>query len=138
MRTSKTRGLGADLEAVRQRFERWRQTRKEGSRIPDTLWTAAVKMVGRYGMHRTAKALRLGYYSLKERIEQQASAAPDLPERAATTFLEVAAPAAVPVASGECTVELENVAGMKMRVRLKGSTWADWAAVCRTLWDLPS
>jgi hypothetical protein len=50
----------------------------------------------------------------------------------------VTSAAAVPVASGECTVELENATGVKMRVHLKGGAVADLAAVCRALWNLPS
>jgi len=84
MGASKTRaGLSARLEGIRQRFERWRRTRNAGARIPDVLWAAAVRAAGRHGIHRTARALRLDYYSLKERVEQQSAVAPEAAERAA-------------------------------------------------------
>jgi hypothetical protein len=72
MNTSKRCDLPAGLEGVRRRFERWRQTRRGHARIPDALWAAAVKAAGVHGLHRTVRALRLDYYSLKERVEQQA------------------------------------------------------------------
>ena len=60
--------LPARLEAVRRQFERWRRTRKPCSPIPKRLWAAAVKLVGRYGLCRTARTLRVDYYSLKKRV----------------------------------------------------------------------
>ena len=75
MGTKRTGDLPARLEGVRQRFERWRRTREVGSRIPEALWAAAVKLAGVYGIHRTAKTLRVNYYALKKRVERQAVAA---------------------------------------------------------------
>jgi len=69
------RPLPAWLEAVQRRFERWRRTRKVRSRIPEPLWAAAVRAAGQYGIHRTAKALRVNYYGLKKRVERQAAVA---------------------------------------------------------------
>ena len=61
MGIKKTRELPGRLEGVRRRIERWRQTRKVRSPIPDSLWAAAVRMVNAYGMNRTARALRLSF-----------------------------------------------------------------------------
>jgi len=72
MNASKKCDLPAGLEGVQRRFERWRRTRRGHARIPDALWAAAVKAAGVHGLHRTVRALRLDYYSLKERVEQQA------------------------------------------------------------------
>ena len=72
MGTKRRRDLPARLEGLRQRFERWRGTRKVRSRIPEPLWASAVKLATRYGIHRTAKALRVDYYALKKRVEQNA------------------------------------------------------------------
>jgi len=70
MGTRETRDLPARLEGLRRRFERWRQTRKVRSRIPEPLWASAVKVAGTYGIHRTAKALRVDYYALKKPVEE--------------------------------------------------------------------
>jgi hypothetical protein len=141
MGISKARCLPAGLEGVRRRFERWRGAHKARGRIPDRLWAAAVRAAGTCGLHRTSKALRLDYYSLKERVEQRSTAAPDLAERAATaTFLELAPRtdhgfAAVPASACDCTVEWENAAGAKMRVHLKGVATPDLAALSRSFWN---
>jgi hypothetical protein len=141
MSTSRTRDLPAGLEGVRRRFERWRRTHRTHSRIPGSLWAAAVRAAGTHGIHRTSRALRLDYDSLKERVEQQSTAAPDPAERAmAATFLELAPPtdhgsAAVAAGPCECTLELEDAGGAKMRVHLKGMATPDLAALSRSFWN---
>jgi hypothetical protein len=138
---SKTPALPAGLEDVRRRFERWRQAHRPRSRIPDSLWSAAASAAGQCGIHRTSRALRLDYYALKERVEQQSMAiAAPAPKSVANqrfrtlpTFLELAPPAAA--GSCECTLELENAAGAKMRVHLKNVAVPDLAALSRSFWN---
>ena len=135
MSTKRTRELPARLEGVRRRFERWRRTRKVRSRIPEPLWASAVKLAGRYGLHRTAKALRVDYYALKKRVEgAPAAIASKTPaEVAGATFLELPSPAWA--GSGECTLELEDSGGAKLRVHLKGFEAPDLAALSRSFWQ---
>lgn len=116
----------ADLESIRRRFEQWRQTCRARTRIPDSLWSAAVKMAERHGTCRTAKALRLGYYSLKERVEREAAVNK-------ATFLELPLPS--PTVAWECLLEWEDTAGAKMRVHLKGVAVPDLVALSRSFWE---
>ena len=117
MRSSKSQAIPARLEAGRQRFERWRRTRNGHSRIPERLWTSAVRLAGAYGPCRTARTLRLDYNALKKRVD---SAAPydSSGQETATPFVELLPPqhACLP----ECIVELEDPRGAKMRIRLPG------------------
>jgi len=138
MGTRKTRELPARLEGLRRRFERWRRTREGRSRIPEPLWTSAVKVAGRYGTGRTARVLRVDYYSLKKRVEgAPAATASKVPAGAAgATFLELPAP--VWPGCGQCTLELENASGAKMRVHLKGVEAPDLAALSRSFWQVES
>ena len=133
MRSRTTKGLPASLEALRRRFERWRRSRTGRSRIPDTLWTSAVQAAGRYGLHRTTKALRLDYYALKKRVEDAASDC-EPGREAAATFLEL--PASVSGGASECVVELEDPGGAKMRVHLKGGAIPDVTALARSFWGV--
>jgi hypothetical protein len=133
MGTRKTCDLPARLEKLRQRFERWRGTHKARSRIPDGLWAAAVKMAGTFGLHRTARALRLDYYAFKKRIERQPATASNRPEKAVATFLELAPPASA--GACDCTLELENASGVKMRVHLKSTQAPDLVALSRSFWN---
>ncbi len=138
MTTKKRRELPARLEEARRRFERWRRTRKVRSRIPEPLWASAVKLAGRYGIHRTAKALRVDYYSLKKRVEGTPATTAGFVSgaTAGATFLEL--PAAAWPGSGECTLELEDAGGAKMRVHLKGFAAPDLAALGRSFWQSES
>ena len=148
MRTKPTQGISARLDGVRRRFERWRVAHRARSRIPQSLWTAAVKLAQRHGIHRTAGTLRINYYALKKRVEEAAAASPGASQRGVVaTFLELAPPGddgfatttAVsprrPPGPCECIVELEDSSGAKMRVHLKGIEAPDLAALSRSFWN---
>lgn len=119
----------AALEDARRWFERWRRARKMGTRIPDALWAAAVEAADTSGVCRTATVLRLDYYSLKKRVEQQAAADGGSPPQ----FVELrpAAPSGV----AECVLELEDSSGAKMRLQMQGVTVSDLATLTRNLWS---
>ena len=61
--------LPTDLVRAQGRFEAWRKLRKKGNRIPQSLWRLAVRLASSYSIHRTATALKLDYYSLKQQVE---------------------------------------------------------------------
>jgi hypothetical protein len=128
--------LSGPLEQVRRRFERWRRSRRRGTRIPESLWASAVNLAGTCGIHRTAKALRVDYYGLKKRVEQQGAFSCRLPSRLSAeegsvpAFVELALPAET--GCGQCILELEDAAGSKMRVELRGFEAPDLAALTRS------
>jgi len=62
------REIPAALTRGRDRFEVWRRTRQVGTRIPDELWSLAVKLADHHGISRAASVLGLDYYSLKKRV----------------------------------------------------------------------
>src|SRR5207245_8573261 len=97
--------IPADLLELRQRLEQWRSEQPKRSRLPESIWTAAVEMAQRHGLHRTTKALRLDYTGLKKRMPAAAQAAGPAPPG----FLELMAPVAVEPA--ECVVEWESARG---------------------------
>lgn len=136
MRSRGTRTLPAQLEAGRRRFERWRRTREGRSRIPDPLWNSAVKLSATYGIHRTAKTLRLNSDSLKKRVAStngNGSRGQRKPRQkaggreAATAFVELVPPEGA--CPPECIVELENPHGAKMRIHAKGNQIPDVVTV---------
>jgi hypothetical protein len=93
------------------------------------------------------------YYSLKKRVTAASATAlsrraPSMqtwcpvgvqavsagkPDDGATTFVEL--PSLAQTADGECILELENAAGAKMRVQLKGVAMPDLTALSRSFWD---
>jgi hypothetical protein len=114
MRTNSISAPDSELERVRSRFELWRKGRKRCSPIPETLWSSAAKLVREHGLHRTARALRLNYYSLKKRHAAMEGLPSRSPQKA--TFVEL-----LPVGSSSscaCTIEMENARGEKMKIHL--------------------
>jgi hypothetical protein len=135
MRTSKPQADPPRLEALRRRFKQWRRSRKIGSRIPETLWAAAVKLAEAYGTYRTAKTLGLDYYGLKKRLEEK----PARPARKAVavggaSFVEL--PGAARTGIPECLLELEDVDGTRMRIQLNGIEAGDLVTLSRSLWGI--
>ena len=143
MRTNSTRSFPPQLEVLRVRFADWRRTRKIGSRIPEPLWLSAVKLAADHGINRTATALGVDYYTLKKRMEEKSVSRSRAASVNGAAFVELTAPA-VPVESAaagqmaarECILELENVAGSKLRIHLKGIEAPDVAALSRSLWGV--
>jgi hypothetical protein len=86
-----------------------------------------------YGMNRTARALRLNYYGLKKRVEQQVAATDVAATNGEVPFIELA-----PLPSAdhcECLLELEKAGGARMRIQLKGVTAPDLAVISQVFWN---
>ena len=95
-----------------------------------------MKAAEQYGVHRTAKTLRIDYYGLKRRVEEASTTARARTSGEVAAFVELAGP--LPAGSGECLVELEDDSGAKMRVHLKGAEAPDLVALSRSFWGVPS
>ncbi len=129
-RTISSSSPGNRLERGQYRFDLWRKTRKHGSPIPEMLWASAVELAREHGLHRTARALRLNYYSLKERLSAVAGQPGRSPNKA--TFVELLPPGASGLFA--CTIEMENVQGGKMKIHLQGLGSPDLAVLSDSFW----
>jgi len=136
MDTRKARDVPAQLEGVRQRFERWRRTRKGHARIPDSLWASAAIMADAYGISRTATVLRVNYHVLKKHLGHKKAATGRTEAEGEARFIELAPFA--PSSRCECLLELEDAGGAKMRVRLQGVGMPDLAALSQSFWNQQS
>ena len=144
------------LERIRQRFVRWRQDREPRARIPERLWTAAIERARASGLNRTARALHLDYYSLKNRLEagsdrktqRRRSASGQRVGGRSTrqAFVEVptlnlvARPALTPLVpldtagtGAECHLIVDSSAGARLTVILARADVAVIDAVCRSV-----
>ena len=116
----------AALFRVQRKLERWRAQCRPRERIPEDLWREAAELAGAYGIHRIAKALRLDYYSLKDRVAAAAAeSGVNGPE-----FVEVLG-GGLPTARPECVIEVEDPVGVTMRIRVTGGEGPDVAALVR-------
>ena len=135
MRSARNGDVSLRLSRAASRFAAWRRTHVPHSRIPKFLWTAAVKLAADFGISRTATALRLNYYDLKKHVESKAP--PSRPASAAKhtpAFLEW--PASALPTPPECVIELENTAGSKMRIHLKGHHDPDLVTLSGSFWNM--
>jgi hypothetical protein len=123
--------LPPEVESVRQRLERWRKNRKQRAPIPPELWAAAAELARRHGLAKMARALRLDYYSLKERIETVDRRCSH-ERNVRPAFVELVPPPVAVVS--ECTMELEDPSGARMRIHLKGAHMPDLADISESFW----
>jgi hypothetical protein len=99
--------------------------------LTEELWRSAVKLAADFGVHATARALRLNSDSLKKRIEGGESR--DSPPTIMPSFCELVPVEGVGVA--RWWVELEDARGARLRIRLEGGAASDVAALTRGLWS---
>jgi hypothetical protein len=129
MGTSQHGQLPPDLVRGQRRFHAWREQRKPGDSIPQSLWAIAIQLAQAHGVSRTAAVLHLDYYRLKNRA---AAAATSEPQPSGPAFVELTPPVLV---AKQCQFELDNRAGATMRVQLVGYDAADVEALSRSLWN---
>jgi len=123
------------LLRLAQQFATWRAQRSFGTRIPDRLWAAAVKAAASYGVHQTAKALRLDYYAIQRRVQSNGSQRDTTrAEDPLPAFVELPA-STLATAAGECILEFEKPEGSKLRVHLKGVQVPDLLALGAGFWN---
>ncbi len=119
------------LRDVRRQFERWRKSRRRGTRIPEALWRAAVEASREHGVSKVSQALRLDYYGLMKRLESTRKLSESEPA-AGRAFVEIPLFASAP----ECVLEMEDAQGARLRVELKGSAAAHCEALAQALWSV--
>jgi hypothetical protein len=129
---TESRPFRSEVEPLRCQFEAWRQTRKRGERIPESLWQAAAQLAGAFGAGRVSRALGVGYYALKERAEQGREPSCSGPPPAAFIELPMSAPAWM--AGNPCLIELEDGRGAKMTLRLAPGSDSQVLALAQAFW----
>lgn len=126
MRGRKHSEVPGPLVQLMKRFESWRKSRPVGQRIPEKLWKAAARVAAEHGVNRTARALNLDYYSLKQRVD-------DTSLRTAPRFVEL--PSSPMSTMNACVIELEDAHGSRMRFELNGPSTPDVLELSRSFWS---
>lgn len=117
------------LKDVHSLFTHWRETRPHKCRIPEELWTAAVRLSNEYSIHKLSRTLRLSHSELKTRVERFHSnklAAPSL------DFIPIDISSPHPA---ECIVEMEHRNGNKMRMHFNGKADLDLQSFAESFWS---
>ena len=129
MNTQSTR-FQSEVEPLRCQFEAWRQTRKHGEHIPQSLWEPAAKLAGAFGVGRVSRALGVGYYALKERAPDGCQ--PSRSDNQTAVFIELPLP--TPIPQSDSVVELEDGRGAKMTLRLASGSASQVLALAQAFW----
>lgn len=119
------------LEQLRDRFEVWRRDHPGRPRLPGELWSEAANVAQECGVYRTAKMLRLSYDSLKQHVQVGGLGGGKAPRTPRFVELRPLSPAAMP----ECSVELENMRGAKIKIQLNGGAVGELPNLARLFWS---
>jgi hypothetical protein len=111
----------AILQLQRQ-LDQFRSTQPGRTKLPESLWQAAVELARQHGVYSVAHPLRLDYTALKKRL----GGVPVLRRKATKPeFVELIVP------KEECVIEFEAPSGNKMRIQWKASSPRDWVSLLR-------
>ncbi len=119
----KTTPIPERIARLQRQLEQIRSTQRPRSRLPESLWGAAVELARQHGIYQVAHTLRLDYMGLKKRLNGVTS----VRKRASkTAFVELVPP---PSMMPECVIEFESASGDKMRIEWKAAAPPDWASL---------
>ena len=114
------------ISQLQRQLEQFRSTRPVRTKLPESLWRAAVELARQHGIYAVAHPLRLDYTRLKQRVG-------GIPGRqrkpAKAVFVELIGDqrATLP----ECVIEFESVGGSKIRIQWKAAVSPDWTSLLR-------
>ena len=111
---------------LQRQLDQFRSTQPHRTRLPETLWQAAVELAREHGLHPVARPLGLDYMGLKRRL---AGVPVGGKKATAPAFVELIA--AHPATMAECVIEFESSIGGKVRIEWKNSSAPDWASLFR-------
>ena len=114
------------IAQLQRQLEQFRSTQPGRTKLPESLWQAAVELARQYGIYAVAHPLRLDYTRLKQRLDgiSGRSRRPAKP-----AFVELIGNGAATLP--ECVIEFESASGGKMRVQWKAAIPPDWGSLLR-------
>ena len=122
----KSTPIPAPIAQLQRQLDQFRSAQPRRTKLPESLWQAAVELARQHGVYSVAHPLRLDYMGLKKRL----GGAPSLRRKATKpAFVELIAPH--PATLEECIIEFESSRGGRIRIQWKASAPPDWASLLR-------
>lgn len=121
------------LTDIQFKFAAWRKTKKHRSRIPEELWTAAVKLSRNHSICSISRALSLSYTNLKTRVKDSQEIQDKCKTTPSLEFIPIDIVSSL-TDSVECIVEMEHRNGNKMRMHFKGKADLDLQSFAESFW----
>ena len=130
MNPKSTQPIPEPIAQLQRQLDQFRSTQSQRTKLPESLWQAAVALARQHGVYAVARPLRLDYMGLKKRL----GGVPSVRRRAAKpAFVELIAPH--PATLEDCVIEFDSAGGGKMRIHWKAATPPDWAGLLRAWRD---
>jgi hypothetical protein len=126
LNSKSTSPIPAPIEQLQRQLDEFRRAQPHRTKLPETLWQAAVDLARQHGVYSVAHPLRLDYTGLKKRLD----GVPGSQKKATKpAFVELVAAQLTTVA--DCEIEFESSIGSKMRIHWKCSAAPDWISLFR-------
>ena len=126
MNRKSTSPIPEAIAQLQRQLEQFRSTQPRRTKLPESLWQAAVELARQHGVYPVAHPLRLDYTRLKRRLDGSPGARR---KSAKPAFVELIAPH--PATLEECVIEFESTRGGRMHIRWKAAAPPDWASLLR-------
>ena len=114
------------IAQLQRQLDQFRSTQPRRTKLPESLWQAAVELARQHGIYPVAHPLRLDYMGLKKRL---GGSHRPRPKATKPEFVELVA--RHPAALDECVIEFECSRGGKMRIQWRAASPPDWASLLR-------
>src|SRR5258708_17144045 len=122
MNGKSTSPIPEPIVQLQRQLDQFRSTQQQRTKLPESLWQAAVELARQHGVYSVAHPLRLDYMGLKKRL----GAAPSFRRKTSRpAFVELIAPH--PAMPEEGMIELESSGGGKIRIPWKTAPPPDLA-----------
>jgi len=115
------------IEQLQRQLDEFRSTQPHRTKLPETLWQAAVELARQHGVYSVAHPLRLDYMGLKKRLNGVSDSHKKQEKSAKPAFVELITDH--PATMVDCVIEFESSAGSKMRIQWKNTSAPDWASL---------
>jgi hypothetical protein len=128
MNRKNTAPIPEAIAQLQRELDQFRSAQPARTKLPESVWQAAVELARHHGIYTVAHPLRLDYTRLKQRLNGIPSPSRKLqPPKPAFVELIGDGTAALP----ECVIEFESARGGKMRIQWKAVVPPDWASLLR-------
>ena len=126
MNRKSTAPIPEPIAQLQRQLEQFRSSQPGRTKLPESLWQAAVELARQHGVYAVAHPLRLDYTRLKQRLGGTANRVRKENKPAFIEFLGGCS-ATLP----ECVIEFESATGNKMRIQWRAAVPPDWASLLR-------
>ena len=131
---TQTQAASRELEKVLEQFERWRKTRKPGTRIPTELWNAAVSLFPHCTLNQISRSLHLDFVELRKRVNGNVASEKSNGATSDSGFWELRLSDAQ-TSITECRLRAEDGEGRKVELELKGIATGQLLRLLLGLWE---